>query len=52
MSTVALSRTRRTTLVSLSLGLLVAATLLLGCFGSSSTDEGSSNYCEQNPENC
>ncbi len=50
--TTAVPSTRRHTLVSLSLSLLVAATLLLGCFGSSSTDEGSNNYCQQNPENC
>jgi hypothetical protein len=44
--------TRRPSLVSLSLTLLMAATLVLGCFGSSGTDEGGNNYCEQNPENC
>lgn len=44
--------TRRPALVSPLLTLLLAATLALGCFGSSGTDEGGSNYCEQNPENC
>lgn len=50
--TAAASSTRRTTLLTLMLGLLVAATLSLGCFGSSSTDEGGGDYCQENPENC
>lgn len=49
--TAAAASTRRTTLLALTLALLVAATLSLGCFGSSGTDEGG-NYCEQHPENC
>lgn len=50
--TTARPKTRRPTMASVSLSLLVAGSLLLGCFGSSGTDEGTNNYCEQNPENC